>query len=39
MEGMKVVFDPTYKDDLLRFAGYDKILKARLEDARTKFEL
>ena len=38
LEGMKVVFDPTYKDDLLTFAGYDKILKARLEDARTKFE-
>lgn len=38
-EGMVVVFDPTYKEDLLRFVGYDKKEKQRLENARRKYEL
>ena len=28
-EGMNVVFDPTYREDLIRFAGYNRDLKWR----------
>lgn len=39
LDGMIVALDPTYYDDLLRFAGYDSKERSRLYDKRRKLEL